>query len=205
MKKNESLWRNSTFEKQVFDIQRQFYKQSRVKISKVWFNLIAQVRLSSIGFIYYAGFDTNRPVIVQVSQLVCQALEVVWCQSGAVLNYVVMGWRYCSLANWLADKKEVIPSKKKKNNYELMCLIKLVQRQHEIKTVSKSLYKQFSPVRNDTLKTLHIKNILTILCVWYLYQRQYQEVGLSDSQHPQICGKSWHWSSSSQWRPKIWV
>lgn len=114
MKKNESLWRNSTFEKQVFDIQRQFYKQSRVKISKVWFNLIAQVRLSSIGFIYYAGFDTNRPVIVQVSQLVCQALEVVWCQSGAVLNYVVMGWRYCSLANWLADKKEVIPSKKKK-------------------------------------------------------------------------------------------
>lgn len=50
-----------------------------------------------------------RPVVVQVSELVGQALKVVWCQPGAVLNHVVMGWRHRSLTDRLADKKEVIP------------------------------------------------------------------------------------------------
>ena len=115
---------------------------------------MGSVRFSLID---YAGLNTNRPVVVQVSQLVCQALEVVWCQPGAVLNHVVMGWRHCSLTNRLADKKEVIPRNgKKKNKYELICSIKLVQRCHEIKkSLSLQVVDQFSLARYTHNYTLH--------------------------------------------------
>ena len=115
----------------------------------------------------YAGLNTNRPVVVQVSQLVCQALEVIWCQPGAVLNHVVMGWGHCSLTNRLADKEEVIP-RNRKNQYELTCPIKLVQRRHKIQTVFKSLspqvVDQFFLARN-TLTRYIINSFITILCV----------------------------------------
>ena len=59
-----------------------------------------------------------------------------------------------------------------------MCLIKLVQRQHEIKTASKSLYKQFSPVRNDTLKTLHNKKTLPFFAC---------DICINDSTRRRVC------------------
>ena len=120
---------------------------------------MCEFNLVPLGSIYYAGFNTNWPVVIQVSQLVCQALKVVWCQPGAVLNHVVMGWRHCSLTNWLADKKEVIPGKNK--TIMSWCVQSSWFRGNTKAKQCQNLFlqavDQFSLVRNNTLTHYIIK------------------------------------------------
>ena len=55
--------------------------------------------------------DSNcpRPVVVEVSQLVCQALDVVWPQTRGVLDHVVAGGVHGALPHGLGDQEEIIP------------------------------------------------------------------------------------------------
>lgn len=94
---------------------------------------------------YFNCILTHRPVVVQVCKLVCQTLEVVWCQPGTVLNHVVMGWGHCSLTNRLADKEEVIPSKTKQvwANLFNQFVVEAPGNQNSIK-ISLSVYKQWT-------------------------------------------------------------
>ena len=50
-----------------------------------------------------------RPVVVEVSQLVCQALDVVWPQTRGVLYHVVAGGVHGALPHGLGDQEEIIP------------------------------------------------------------------------------------------------
>ena len=55
--------------------------------------------------------STYRPVVVQVSELVREALEVVWLQASSVMDDVVAGGCDCALADGLAHQEEVKPEK----------------------------------------------------------------------------------------------
>ena len=53
--------------------------------------------------------NTYRPVVVEMSKLVGEALDVVWFEVTAVVDNVVVGRRNCSLSDRLAHQKEIIP------------------------------------------------------------------------------------------------
>lgn len=53
---------------------------------------------------------TYRPVVVQVCELVRQALEVIRSETRAVFNHVVVRGRHCSLTHRLAHKEEIKPT-----------------------------------------------------------------------------------------------
>ena len=57
------------------------------------------------------SWDTNcpRPIVIQMAQLVGEALEVVRLQARAVMNDVTVGWRDSALSDRLADQEEVVP------------------------------------------------------------------------------------------------
>lgn len=61
--------------------------------------------------------STHRPIEVQMAQLVGQSLQMICFHSSRIMQDIVMSWRDCSLANRLADQKEVIPTTIRKFNY----------------------------------------------------------------------------------------
>ena len=54
--------------------------------------------------------STHRPVVVEVTQLVCQPLQVVRFESRGVGDDVVVGGAHCALTDTLTHNKEVVPS-----------------------------------------------------------------------------------------------
>lgn len=53
--------------------------------------------------------DSARPVIVQVTQLVCELLHMVCFHTGGVMYNNVVCRCHCTLSNMLADQEEVVP------------------------------------------------------------------------------------------------
>jgi len=64
--------------------------------------------------------DADRPVVVEMAQLVGQSLHVVWLQCSSVMNHVVVGRSNGALADRLRDQEEVIPIKHIRINFMII-------------------------------------------------------------------------------------
>ena len=56
--------------------------------------------------------DGAGPVVVEMSQLIRQLLEVFWLEPGGVHHHVVAGWVHRPLPHRLGDKEEVVPERR---------------------------------------------------------------------------------------------
>jgi hypothetical protein len=52
--------------------------------------------------------NCSAPVVVQMSQLVCEHLELIGTHADGVVDDVVARWRDCSLTDTLTDEIEVV-------------------------------------------------------------------------------------------------
>lgn len=52
---------------------------------------------------------THRPVVVQMTKLVGQTLQVIWFQTVGVIKHVVICRVHCSLAGVLTYQEKVVP------------------------------------------------------------------------------------------------
>lgn len=60
------------------------------------------------------SWDTSAstPVVIQVSVLVCQDLQLIWLQATGIVDDIVASRRDCALTNRLRDEEEVVAEKK---------------------------------------------------------------------------------------------
>ena len=66
---------------------------------------------------------TYRPVVVEVAELVSEALDVIWLHARCVIDNVVVSWGYCSLTHTLAHQEEVKPVYKQEVILEMDALL----------------------------------------------------------------------------------